>query len=54
MNSLHSLQQNLLMAGTMYGWRLDAVVIGALLWVLLGVLGGPVLRPINIQAHRLG
>lgn len=35
MNSLHSLQQNLLIAGTTYGWRLDAIVMGGLLWMLM-------------------
>jgi hypothetical protein len=35
MNSLHSLQQSLVSAGTRYGWRLDAIVIGGLLWMLL-------------------
>lgn len=38
MNSLHSLQQNLLMAGAVYGWRLDAIVIASLLWLLAAPL----------------
>ena len=34
MSSLHSLLDNLLAAGSMYGWRLDAIVLGGTLWVL--------------------
>lgn len=54
MNSLHSLQQNLLIAGTIYGWRLDAMLMGGLLWILIGLLCGPVLRPIDIDSHHRG
>jgi hypothetical protein len=32
MSSLHSLLDNLVAAGSLYGWRLDAVVLGGLLW----------------------
>jgi hypothetical protein len=34
MSSLHTLLDNLLAAGSLYGWRLDAVLLGGLLWVL--------------------
>lgn len=34
MSSLHSLLDNLVAAGSLYGWRLDAVLLGGLLWVL--------------------
>lgn len=54
MNSLHSLQQNLLLAATLYGWRLDAILVGGLLSIVVGLLGGPVLRPIHIAAHHRG
>ena len=38
MNSLHSLQQNLLMAGTTYGWRLDAILVAGVLSILMAAL----------------
>lgn len=34
MSTLHSLLDNLAAAGTIYGWRIDAIVLGGLLWVL--------------------
>jgi hypothetical protein len=34
MSSLHSLLDNLLAAGSLYGWRVDAIVLGAILWLL--------------------
>ena len=34
MGSLHSLLDNLVAAGVSYGWRLDALLLGAMLWVL--------------------
>jgi hypothetical protein len=34
MSSLHSLLDNLVVAGIAYGWRIDAIVLGALLWAL--------------------
>jgi hypothetical protein len=38
MSSLHSLIDNLLAAGSLYGWRVDAIVLGGTLWLLtLGV-----------------
>jgi hypothetical protein len=35
MGSRHSLQQSLLVAGTIYGWRLDALLLGGVLWVIM-------------------
>ena len=34
MSSLHSLLDNLLTAGSLYGWRVDAIVLGGTLWLL--------------------
>lgn len=34
MNSLHSLLDNLTTAGSIYGWRLDALLLGSILWAL--------------------
>ena len=34
MSSLHSLLDNVFTAGTIYGWRLDAILLGSLLWAL--------------------
>jgi hypothetical protein len=34
MSSLHSLLDDLVAAGSLYGWRLDAVLLGGMLWVL--------------------
>jgi hypothetical protein len=34
MSSLHSLLDNLLAAGNVYGWRFDAMMLGVLLWAL--------------------
>lgn len=34
MNSLHSLLDNLVTAGNVYGWRFDALMLGVLLWAL--------------------
>jgi hypothetical protein len=34
MSSLHSLLDNLVAAGSLYGWRLDALLLGGMLWVL--------------------
>lgn len=33
MSSLHSLIENLTAAGNLYGWRVDAIVLGGLLWI---------------------
>jgi hypothetical protein len=32
MSSLHSLLDNLIAAGSIYGWRLDAIVLGGIVW----------------------
>jgi|GEM_PF-4894053 len=34
MSTLHSLFGNLAAAGTVYGWRIDAIMLGGLLWAL--------------------
>jgi hypothetical protein len=34
MPSLHSLLDNLVAAGSLYGWRLDALLLGGVLWAL--------------------
>jgi len=34
MSTLHSLLDNLAAAGSTYGWRMDALVLGGLLWAL--------------------
>ncbi|HVS06043.1 MAG TPA: hypothetical protein VHK65_07730 [Candidatus Dormibacteraeota bacterium] len=34
MSTLHSLLDNLTAAGSLYGWRIDAMVLGGLLWAL--------------------
>src|SRR6267378_4005676 len=34
MSILHSLLENLTAAGSLYGWRIDAMVLGGLLWAL--------------------
>jgi len=34
MSSIHSLLDNLLAAGTLYGWRVDAIVLGGTLWLV--------------------
>lgn len=68
MNSLHSLQQNLLMAATISGWRLDAMLLGGLLWILVGLFGEwrpasgrlralpaltrPIFRMIDVDPHH--
>ena len=35
MNSLHSVFGNLVIAGSIYGWRIDVIVVGGLLGVLM-------------------
>jgi hypothetical protein len=42
MSRLHSLLDNLLAAGSLYGWRLDVLLLGGVLWML--ALGGAQLR----------
>jgi len=34
MSTLHSLLDNLAAAGSIYGWRIDAMVLGGLLWAM--------------------
>lgn len=34
MSTLHSLLDNLAAAGSIYGWRIDAMMLGGLLWAL--------------------
>lgn len=34
MSTLHSLLDNLTAAGTAYGWRIDAILLGGLLWAV--------------------
>jgi hypothetical protein len=35
MGTLHSLTTNLIAAATLYGWRLDAIVVSGVLWALV-------------------
>ena len=32
MSSLHSLLDNIITAGSIYGWGLDAILLGSILW----------------------
>ena len=34
MTSLHSLLDNMIAAGSIYGWRLDAILLGSILWAI--------------------
>jgi hypothetical protein len=34
MSSLHSLLDNTITAGSIYGWRLDAILLGSILWAV--------------------
>lgn len=34
MSSLHSLLDNMITAGSIYGWRLDAMLLGSILWAI--------------------
>jgi hypothetical protein len=34
MSSLHSLLDNLIAAASIYGWRLDAILLGSILWAV--------------------
>lgn len=34
MSNLHSLLDNLVAAGSLYGWRIDALVLGVMLWMV--------------------
>jgi hypothetical protein len=34
MSTLHSLLENAAAAGSLYGWRMDAIVLGSMLWAL--------------------
>jgi hypothetical protein len=42
MSNLHSLLDNLVTAGNLYGWRVDAMMLGVLLWAL--TVGHPQVR----------
>jgi hypothetical protein len=39
MSNLHSLLDNLASAGSIYGWRIDAMVLGGLLWAVAAGYG---------------
>jgi hypothetical protein len=41
MNSLQSLVSTLAAAGTIYGWRVDAILLGGMLWTLM-TLSAPI------------
>jgi hypothetical protein len=34
MSTLHSLLENAAAAGSLYGWRMDAILLGSVLWAL--------------------
>jgi hypothetical protein len=34
MTTLHSLLDNVIAAGSIYGWRLDAILLGSILWAI--------------------
>jgi len=51
MNSLHSLFSNLATAGTVYGWRVDAILLGGLLWTL-AALSEPIRNAAQPQRLR--
>ena len=34
MSTLHSLLDNAATAGSLYGWRIDAILLGSMLWAL--------------------
>ena len=34
MSSLHSLLENLIAAGSIAGWRIDAILLGSILWAV--------------------
>ena len=34
MSTLHSLFENIATAGTLHGWRIDAILLGSMLWAL--------------------
>jgi hypothetical protein len=53
MSSVHSLLDNLLTTGTITGWRIDAILIAGLLWVLAtGSGNGVSLMPSLRLAYR--
>jgi hypothetical protein len=53
MGGLHSLLDNLLTTGTITGWRIDAILIAGLLWVLAsGPDNGVALVPALRLAYR--
>ena len=38
MSSLHTLLDNVAAAGNLYGWRLDALLLGGFFWALTAAL----------------
>ena len=34
MSTLHTLLENVAAAGSLYGWRMDAIVFGSMVWAL--------------------
>jgi hypothetical protein len=34
MSTLHSLLEHAAAAGSLYGWRIDAILLGSMLWAL--------------------
>ena len=38
MSSLHTLLDSVASAGNLYGWRLDAILLGGLFWALTAAL----------------
>ena len=34
MSTLHSIFENIAAAGSLYGWRIDAILLGSMLWAL--------------------
>ena len=32
MSTIHSLLNNLVAAGSLYGWRIDALILGSVVW----------------------
>ena len=34
MSTLHSLLEHVATAGSLYGWRMDAILLGGMLWAL--------------------
>lgn len=52
MSSLHSLTSNMTAVGTTFGWRLDAILISGLLWMVATTSRQVVsLRPLAVAAR---